>query len=371
MRISYSWLLLTILLVACRSAQKLYEKGLYDKAFFSALDYLKKNPTNADAIKILPNAYQQAVNQYKMAIASAGSAKSNGKEKESERLAQVYNSYLSMQEMYNAYNEASPGIPSFAPVSYSQQLDSVSEAAADFHYNRGNTIMARNHTEKNAQKAYLHYKKADEYVHGYRDVLERMKEAYDLAFTDVVVRTFDQKFGRYNINGTFFENDILWNLNNLARDSYYRFYSSSDAAAQGVNASQLMDLAIYDIWFGKLFSNNYSYKVSKEVAVGKTTETVTATVFVTRRVIEARALMDCNIVKPGSNQSIYSNRFPARYTWENLTGKYTGDARALGDRDLAVIRGVFNNPPSYDQLYRELTRQIMNDFTFQMRSIYR
>lgn len=367
MRNTCQWLLLLVLFTCCRSAQKLYEKGLYDKAFFSALDYLKKNPTNADALRILPDAYKQAVVQYENAIEKAR----NGKGKEGERLAQIYDSYLSIQEMYTAFKEVSPNIPSFKPVSYSEEVDSAAEAAAAWHYKRGNDFMTRSSTEKNAQKAYQHFKKADEYVHGYKDVFNRLKETYDLAFTYVVVRTFDQKFGRYNINGNFFENDVLWNLNNLTRDSYYKFLSANDASAQNINAGQFMDLAIYDIWFGKLYSNNYTYTVSKEIPSGKSSQTVTASVVVTRRVIEARAMMDCNIIKAGSTQSIYSNRFPSRYTWESLTGKFTGDSRALGDRDRAIINGVFNNPPSYNELYRELTRQIMNDFTFQMRSIYR
>jgi hypothetical protein len=53
-----------------------------------------------------------------------------------------------------------------------------------------------------------------------------------------------------------------------------------------------------------------------------------------------------------------------------MTGSYKGDSRALGDKDWAIIRGAYNNQPAYDELYRELTRRMMNEFNNRMRVIY-
>jgi hypothetical protein len=64
------------------------------------------------------------------------------------------------------------------------------------------------------------------------------------------------------------------------------------------------------------------------------------------------------------------DRVPAQYTWEKLTGSYTGDSRALSDKDWAIIRGAYNKQPAYDDLYHELTRRIMNDFNGRMQMIY-
>jgi len=116
-------------------------------------------------------------------------------------------------------------------------------------------------------------------------------------------------------------------------------------------------------------SKDITEKDEKDASKSRTT-TVTATVNVTRRVIDSRATMDYRIMDAASRQMVGSDRISANYTWEKLTGSYTGDQRALSDKDWAIIRGAYNNQPSYNELYRELTKQLMNQFNNRMRSIY-
>ena len=229
----------------------------------------------------------------------------------------------------------------------------------------------------NARKAYENLKVTDTYVPGYKDVVEKKQEAYDLAITNIVVNKFDQRFGYYAINGSYLQNDILTNLNNIGNNNYYKFYDINQTGARNVRVDQYMELTMYDIWFGSLATNTYSYDVSKTISTpndkdpkNPTTETVTATVRVTRRIIDSRGVMDYRITDAATQRMIAYDRVPAQYTWENLTGNYTGDSRALTDKDWAIIRGVYNNQPSYDELYRALSRQITNEFNYRMRNIY-
>ncbi|TCC96907.1 hypothetical protein [Pedobacter hiemivivus] len=366
-------LLFTLLLSSCASPQKLYEKGEYSKAFYAAISDLKKNPSDANALRILPDAYKEASAKYEQDIMAV----KGGKGRKGERLAGIYNGYLSLQKMYDAVENANLKIDAFTPRNYTTELNQAALTAAEAHYNRGIALLQRN-DRASARKAYDNLNLADSYVPGYKDVIEKKQLAHEAAITNVMVTKLDQRFGYYNINGSFFERDILWNLNNIGNSNYYEFYGLNDRQPGSRRIDQYMELSMYDIWFSNLASNNYSYTVSKQIPVksdkmaGSVSNiTVTATIRATRRIVNSRAVMDYRITDAFTHRTIAADRIPAQYTWERITGKYTGDSRALGDKERAIINGAYNNQPDYNELYRELTRQIMSQFDFRMRDIYR
>jgi len=358
-------------ILSCKSTKKLFEEGQYDRAFFSAIDDLKKNPSNTSALQILPDAYQQASRQLMNSIHTAESGSRTG-----EKLDRIYNSYNSLQKMYNSVIASPAASNLVSPRDYSTELANAADEGASYHYEQGLDLMDRG-DKKSAQKAYQEFKTTDSYVPGFKDVRQLKDEALDRAITNVVINNINQQFGAYSVNGAFLENDMLNGLRNIGRNYYYQFYLIPEAQSKRIRVDQYMDVMMYDIWFGRLASNSYSYDVSKTIKEpsSDTKEAprsivVKATVTVTRRIMDSRAAMDCRISDADSRQIIFSERFPARYTWEKLTGTYTGDSRALSDKDRAIINGVYNNPPDYNDLYRELTRQIMNNFNTRMRQLY-
>nr|WP_121272921.1 hypothetical protein [Pedobacter schmidteae] len=368
-----SILLLTLFLFSCQSTRKLFDKGAYDKAFYAAVNDLKKNSANQEASRILPEAYKEAASMYQQDIANA----KVGGGRKTEQLGVVYDGYLSLQKMHDAFVDAGLKLNTFRPKNYSAELTDAARNAAEAAYNRGLTLLQKDN-RLSARKAYDYLKMADNYVPGYKDVIAKKQQAYDAAITNVVVNRLDQRFGSYSINGSFFEDDILWNLNSIGNKSYYQFYSINDRQSRDLRVDQFIDLNMYNIWFSNLATNTYSYTVTKSIPVkndkmanSESTVTVSATVTVTRRVINSRAVMDYRITDAVSRKIVASDRIPAQYTWESLTGKYRGDSRALSERDWSIIRGNYSNRPSYDDLYRELTRQVMTQFNFKMRDIYR
>ena len=356
---------------SCKSTQKLFEEGKYERAFYSAIDDLKKNASNASARQVLPDAYEQTRKQLLGTVHTAESGSRTG-----DKLDRIYNAYNSLQKMYNTLvaSPATSGI--ISGVDYSSEFANAAEEGAAFHYDQGLSFLDQG-DKKSAQKAYQQFKTTDSYVPGYKDVIQLKDEALDRSVTNVVINNIRQQFGAYSINGAFLENDILNNLNNIGRNYYYIFYLVPGAQSRQVRVDQYMDLLMYDIWFGRLATNSYSYEVSKTIKEqpantkeAPQTITVKATVRVTRRIMDSRAAMDCRISDAESRRIIFSERFTSNYTWENLTGSYTGDSRALADKDRAIINGVYNNPPDYNDLYRELSRKVMNDFNYRMRQIY-
>lgn len=371
MRFHIALLFLSLIAIAaCKSTKKLFEEGQYDKALYSALDDLKKKPDNATAAAILPQAYNEAVTKYENAVAGAKVGTPTA-----QKLDIIYRDYRALQKMYDAIAATPAAFGLVSAKNYSLQLSAAAEDAAEFRYNAGMELLQRG-DRVSAQKAYENFKGTTSYVPGYKDVENRKAEAYDLAVANVIVDKFDQRFGGFNINGNYFQNDIVYTLNNIGSTHYYKFYSTNEPKAREVRVDQYMDINVYDIWFGQLASNSYSYTVSKEITEKDDKDpkitrkyTVTANVNVTRRIKDCRAMMDYRITDAASRRMIANDRIPAQYTWEKLTGNYTGDSRALGDKDWAIVRGAYNNQPGYDELYRQLTNQLMNQFNNRMRSI--
>ena len=368
---SYLLLLLIIVVFACKSTKKLFDGGQYDRAFYSALEDLKKRPDNATAASILPQAYNEAVNGYMNSLQAAKSGTVT-----SQKLDIIYRDYSALQRMYNAVAATPASFPHINATNYNIKLSEAAENAAQDRYTRSLDLL--NYGDKiSAQRAYEGFKTVQTYVPGYKDVESLMVRAYDMAIINVVVDKFDQRFEYYNINGAYFQNDITITLNNIGRSHYYKFYGVNDPRSMELRVDQYMDINVYDIWFGQLASNSYSYAVSKDISekddkdpkVTKTV-TVTANVNVTRRIIDSRAMMDYRITDAATRRMIAFDRVASQYTWEKLTGNYTGDSRALSDKDWDIIRGNYNNQPNNDELYRELTRRMMSQFNDRIRVIY-
>jgi hypothetical protein len=360
-----------IMLAGCKSTKKLYEQGSYDRALYSALDDLRKNPENETARRILPSAYNEAVSRYETQIRSANMGTVNA-----QKLSIVFNDYRALQKMYDAIAASPAGQSLVSAHNYSSELNDAAERAADFHYNLGMDMLQRG-DRISAQQAYENFIAVDSYVRGYRDVEDRKRESYDLAVINVIVDKFDQRFDDYRVNGNYFQNDIVSNLNNIGGRHYYKFYGTNDPRSGNVRVDQYMDINIYDIRFGQLASDTYSYEVTKDIADKdakdtKETKTITvkATVYVTHRLISSQAVMDYRITDAVSRRMVGVDRIPAQYNWEKSTGRYSGDSRALSDKDWAIINGKFSNQPEYDELYRELTNRMMDEFRNRMRVIY-
>jgi hypothetical protein len=358
-------------MTACKSTKKLYDQGQYDRALYSALDDLRKKPDNATAAAILPQAYNEAATKYLNAIAAAKIGTQGA-----QKLDIIYRDYAALQKMYDAIAATPAAFSHVKAINYGTELSMAAENAAEGRYRDGMDFLQRG-DRLNAQKAYENFKAAAAYVPGYKDISERQAEAFEYAVVNVIVDKFDQRFSNYPVNANYFQNDLVRGLNNIGNSHYYQFYNTSEPKARQVRADQFMDISVYDIWFGQMAVNRDSYTVTKNItekdpgdSKKNRTVTVSATVSMVRRLIDSRASMDYRIMDAATRRMTVSDRVNAQYTWEKLTGSYTGDQRALSDKDWATVRGAFNNQPSYDELYRELTRQLMNQFDSRMRSIY-
>ena len=353
-----------LLFFGCKSAQKLYEKGNYEKATYAAADAVRKAPADQQARTLMQNAYMKAVQQYDSII------KHNSASKKGENLDVIYNSYVKLQQLSQTVRSVDSTNKDLVIKDYAAEIKDAAQQAADYRYQKGTAYLQKG-GKQNAQKAYHNFEMVEKYLPGYKDVSQKIQQASDAASTNIVISTFDQRFGIYRLDGSFLQQNILWNLNDVGSDRMNYFYSEADAQMKKIRVDQFMNLTFYGIYFSPVYSNSYNYTVTKDLASpdGKALIPVSATVYVTRQIINSRMTMDCRITD-ATNRIIYTNSFPADYTWNSVTATYTGDQRALGPSDWALINSNPINQPAHQQIYQTLTQQIINDFIFRMRSLY-
>src|SRR6267154_701963 len=91
----YSLIFITasILLLSCKTANKMYEKGNYDEAVELASKKLQKNPNDAATLDILQNAYRFAVEDHETRI------QNNSNSADDLRWERNYNEYLDLQRL--------------------------------------------------------------------------------------------------------------------------------------------------------------------------------------------------------------------------------------------------------------------------------
>ncbi len=208
-----------ITFAACKSTQKLFEEGQYDKALYSALDDLRKKPDNATAASILPQAYNEAVNKYESSTLCG-----RYRHTECQKLDIIYKDYVALQKMYAAIAATPAAFNYVNAKNYGSYVSAAADNAAEYRYNRAMDLLQRG-DRISAQKAYENFKQVSYYVPGYKDVDDRKADAYDLAITNIIVDKFDQRFNNYQVNGNYFQNDIVYSLNNIGNSHYYKFYA--------------------------------------------------------------------------------------------------------------------------------------------------
>jgi hypothetical protein len=117
-------------------------------------------------------------------------------------------------------------------------------------------------------------------------------------------------------------------------------------------------------------TNNYtSRRVSKQIQTGTDTSgrptytNVYATLNITRSSFTARADMEMNIRDLKNGGNIALRTFRADYRWEQETATYTGDSRALSQRDWDLVNARLTMPRREDvvnELYRKIYPQVLN-----------
>ncbi len=373
-------LLLSVLLGACGSSKSYLERSDEDKALQDAVKKLNKNPADEEARSALPVLYGSILKTHQARIKSYETGS------DISRWDKIINEYEYLQSAYNSIVNSNPAFRLVTPENFSTQLLEVKEQAAEDYYVMAETYFRRSSRE-DAKKAYSYFKRTERYIPGYKDVKNKMHQAYENAIVDVVINPvqdnsffFNSGWGNagYDYSNEYFQRtlvrDLAYENDNNNRNYAARFYSDWEARRENIQPDWLVDLRLRNMDIPQPTSYNNRRSRSADVQVGTDTsgkpvyKKVYANLNITRMSFTARAEMDVMIRDVTSSRTISNRSFREDYRWEEERATYTGDRRALTSQDWQMINNNNIYAPRREEilneLYRKIYPQVLNNIKY-------
>ncbi len=372
-------LIIIILLASCGASRNYLERTDEDKALSDAARRLEKNPDDVKALEAVPLLYKS------LKAAHLAKIKSYEASRDISRWDNIIAEYQDLQHAYDAILSSTGAFKLVNPQNFNTQLLETKEAAAADYYNIAATLNT-NTTRENAKKAYTLYGKINKLVPGYKNASALQQQAYENAVITVVINPvqddsyfFNSGWGNtgYNYSNEYFQQNLVRELQNTNNSSRYaaRFYSDWEARRQNIKPDWVVDLRLRDMSIPYPQTYSQTRQASAQIPIGTDTsghtfyKTVYATVYITQSSFTARANMEVSIRDLQTNRNVSYRTFSDSYRWEQESGSYTGDSRALSSSDWAAInnRNASYEPRKEDllnELYRSIYPQVKNNITY-------
>jgi hypothetical protein len=356
------FILCSLFIFSCKTAEKLYNKGNYDEAVELAAKKLQKKPGDAGLIDILQNAYRFAVEDHESSVRNYANTNND------LRYENIYREYSQLQRLYEVIRKSPSVFDVVNPTDYSSFVATYKEEAGNARFERGLELLDQNN-KASSREAYNEFQKALALKPGDLAIKQKLEEAYANAVTNVFVRPLTRygfQYGSYNFDYQNFNYNILRYLNDNSRSQFVRYYSSSTPEGQDVRIDNSVDMRFSDVNIGRYRDQRNTREVSKQIvakeiivkkdSVVKEYITVKAKITITTRTIQADGLLQAT-VRDYNDRRIWGDTYRGDYSWTYSFATYTGDERALSDEDKKLINQREQWPPSND----EIIRIIMDD----------
>ena len=373
----YLGIVLLAFVVSCNSSKRLLEQGAYYQSVMSAVDKLQRSPNNKKSQKALRKAYPLAVHDF---LNEIDKAKANAVDMPYSRIADAYQSLNNMYEAINASPKARQIVRN--PKEYYRQYADVRKEAAAEQYEIAERLMRMN-TRDDAKQAYFHYRAADEFQQGYRDVERKMQEAREAATLKVIVENVPVNSRMFKVSADFFFDQVDKHLRNImGRNQFVAFYTERDARRLGLrNPDQVLRLQFEDFNVGqsRAFQNKETIQ-RDSVEVGEVTlengrkkpvlGTVKATMITRRIEVLSNGVLSMTINEGQRNTRIYRDEMPGEFLWFAEWATFKGDERALTEEQLKLCNSVEVSPPQPQEMFVEFTRPIYSELSQKLSNYY-
>lgn len=367
---------ISLLVVACKTAGKMYQKGNYDEAVELAAKKLQKDPDDPKLLNIIQHSYRFAVNDHEKRISDLSHSNNELK------WEWIYNEYTSLQRMYDAIFRIPAIMNIVKPVNYSSYLFTYSEKAADIRYQRAMAFMQ--HYEKESyQKAYRELQSAIRLKPGFAEARVRMQEAFEYAVTNVVILPIQQNGGfvysSYTPGRNNLDDELIRRLQNQNTNDFVRFYSAWDARGKNIRTDQELDLNMVAMNLGRYADKHNRRRVSKQVIVKETVykpdsivreyKTVVADIVTTHRTMQSDALLQIAI-RDEYGRRLWNDNIGATHRWETEFSSFTGDERALSENDRQLINRKHEFAPGENEIIRCLLDELTTNMFYRLRNYF-
>lgn len=367
---------ISLLMVSCKTASKMYEKGNYDQAVELAAKKLQKDPNDPKLLDIIQNAYRYAVNDHETRI------RNNAASSNELKWEWMYNEYVSLQKMYDAIYKVPQVYNLVNPVDYSSYLVTYAEKAGDIRFDRGIAFLQQN-DKQSFKNAYHEFQAALGFKPGDIGISQKINEAYDLAVTNVVILPMQLDGGfvysSYTVGGNNFDDQLVRNLQYNSGNEFVKFYSAWDARSKNIRVDQQLDMRLASIDIGRYHDSRNTRKVSKEIVVKETVykpdsvvkqyAKVFADITTTRRTMNSNAILQVS-VRDENGRWLWNDSFTGEHNWSTEFATYTGDARALSDADKQILDRRKEFAPSDNEIMKCMLDQISSNALYQIRNYF-
>jgi hypothetical protein len=365
----------SVLLVACSSGKKAFERGDYYGAVMKSVNRLRQNPDHSKSIEALKSAYPLAVEFFEAQANNEIASNSEYKWKN------AIQSYTQINQMYEAIRQCPGCLKAIrSPKNYYSEIGPLKEKAAEESYNAGIAALMKG-TRLDAKRAYFNFVDAQSFVPGYKDVVEYQGKAKDIATVKVVVEQIPVPT-RYDLSGRFFQDKVEEFLhNNYPEQGFVKFYTAAEARTVNLaSADQILKIQFDDFSIGNTTLKEKeetvtrdSVKVGEAKMEGKTVpvyNTVQAKLTSYQKEVVSNGLLSIRIIDAKTQGVLTHRKFDGKFVWTSRWGRFNGDERALTEQQLALCKLRELQPPSPQDLFLEITQPIYNQLIPAIKSFY-
>lgn len=361
----------------CKSSKDYLSRADEDKTFFDVVKRLNKKALDEEATAALPTVYKQVQQKHLKKIETYNTYTDINK------WDKIIGEYNTLQNMFDAIDNSTAASRLVNAKSYQNDINSTRQLAAEDYYQLGLEYYVSEKRD-NLKTAYKNFKRADDWVNGYKDAKEKMDTAFNNSIVNVLINPvednsffFNTGWGNtgYNYSNEYFQQNLVRDLGGKYAKRYpARFYTEWEARRDNIKPDWVVDLTLRNFDIPRPMVYNYTQNRSKQIEIGKDTagrpvyQTVHATLNIQRQSLTARGQMDINITDVVTRKNITYDNFSDTYDWQQEVATYSGDSRALTSQDWQLVNNNYNQPRKEDilnELYRSIYPRVKNKISYE------
>lgn len=366
------FLYFSILIVAsCTTGKRALQKGNYDASVSKSVDRLKSSPKNAEATKVLPEAYGFALNDH---LRKIGEAKQSSDAFRWENILYHYQTLNQLADEINSCPACLTLVPN--PQKFIKEVEDSKSRAAEARYVLGQKQL-NERNRASAKNAYFNFEKAQQLDPSIKDIKTKMDEAYWAAVVKVVVQPVVINSSYYQLSNQYFQQRIDDFMASYQRNRFVLFYSEQQASKQEIVPDQVLSLNFDDFVVGQTYVKERVEKLKKDSVVisrnrtdGPIYGTVRATLSIFEKKVSSSGLLVLTITDWQSRKILRQQRLAGTYVWQDSWASYKGDERALNSQQLAMTKKREMLPPSPANLFLEFTKPIYGQLVDEINYFY-
>lgn len=345
-----------LLLTACSASKQYLKQGNYDAAAMAAAYKLQASPNKQKEILYLEEAFAKANKQ------DLDRANLLKKEGNPANWGQIYEAYARIRKRQEVIQ---PLLPLFIKkefrnanitiINVDEELVQAKKNAAEYLYSSGNMLLAAG-DKKSAREAWARYNEACDYYANYKDIRDKMNEAYAKGKIYIKVTTLNDS---RVVMPEEFEKDMK-TINTQTLNKFWEEFHTTPNANVVYDYDVILKIRKIDTTPERVSENNtpfsqtiqdgWTYVYDKRGNVMKDSlgndikrpKMITINAIVKESKQNKMCMMagDIVVVNSATKQQITSTPFNEQMVFDNYFAMFTGDRRAISPEMLKRIGGA-------------------------------